>query len=243
MALPKLNDVPQYTLTIPSTKQKISYRPFLVKEQKVLLMGLESNDDDQMVRSVVNTIEACVEDNINVKDLAMFDVEYMFLQIRGKSAGETAKVHVKCAHCEEQNELDITLDDIEVTGHTKDNKIKLNDQFIIEMRYPNYNSVVAKEFSKAKTMTDSVYKMIMICLDKLHTNNELINFDDYSEKEINDFVESLNTSQFEQIMNFVNDMPTIKKDLVFDCVKCEKENNYTLRGLQDFLFSASPMIT
>ena len=165
------------------------------------------------------------------------------MMIRGKSAGETAKGQGKCAHCEEQNELDITLDDIEVTGHTKDNKIKLNDQFIIEMRYPNYNSVVSKEFSKAKTMTDSVYKMIMICLDKLHTNNELINFDDYSEKEVNDFVESLNTSQFEKIMDFVNDMPTIKKDLNFDCVKCEKENNYTLRGLQDFLFSASPMIT
>ena len=243
MALPKLNDVPQYTLTIPSTKQKISYRPFLVKEQKVLLMGLESNDDDQMVRAVVNTIEACVGDGVNIKDLAMFDVEYMFLQIRGKSAGEKAKVQLKCGHCEEANEITVSLEDIEVDGSDKENKIKLNDKFIIEMRYPSYNSVVAKEFSKATTMTDSVYKMIMICLNRLHTDDELINFDDYSEKEINDFVESLSTSQFEKILEFVNEMPSIKKHLTFDCVKCEKENDYTLRGLQDFLFSASPMIT
>ena len=236
MSLPKINDVPKHVLKIPSTNKEITFRPFLVKEQKVLLMALETQDENQIVRAVVDTIEACVYDKIEVKSLAMFDVEYIFLQIRGKSAGETAEVTLKCKKCEVDNPTTIQLDNIEVKGADRNNKFKINDNYTIQMRYPTYNSVVKKEIGKAKNLTDTVYKMLMICLDKLHTPDELINFDDYTEEQVNDFVESLNTQQFEQIMGFVNEMPTITKDVEVECAKCKEKNTYTLQGLQDFLF-------
>ena len=132
MALPRLNDVPKYTLKIPSTKKEITYRPFLVKEQKVLLMALESQDDKQILQAVLDTIEACVLDKINATNLALFDLEYVFLKIRSVSVGEGAEVTIKCQKCENPVKTKIDLNSI-TFDKMPENRIKINDKYTIQM--------------------------------------------------------------------------------------------------------------
>ena len=173
MALPKLNDVPKYELTIPSIDKKIYFRPFLVKEQKVLMMALETQDDKQILKSITDTIEACLEDNINVKSLATFDVEYMFTQIRAKSVGETTDIMISCKNCETNNKVNIKLDEIKIEVNKEDQTIELNDTFTVKMRYPKYASMLNQE-SADTSVTKVLYDLVMTCLDELRTEEEII---------------------------------------------------------------------
>ena len=127
MALPKINELPSYELVIPSTQQKIEYRPFLVKEQKILMMALETQDEKTILKSIVDTINSCVATKIDSSSLATFDIEYIFTQIRGKSVGEKAKVNLKCGKCEKDTEVEIPLDQIKIDLSNVDKKIKLNE--------------------------------------------------------------------------------------------------------------------
>mgnify|MGYP003646634579 CR=1 FL=1 len=232
MALPKINEHPNYELTIPSTKQKIKYRPFLVKEQKVLLIAMESQDQSQMLNAIVNTIDACVTEDIRTSALATFDVEYIFTQIRSKSAGESAKVAIKCAECEKDTEVSVEIDNIEVD--TSINKeIKLNDDFTLNMRYPKWSSMIDIDANQ-ETLTDALYTLALCCLDTIASEEELINFDDESEEEKNTFLENLTGNQFKLVMDFVNNLPKLTKDIEFNCGSCDHANTVTLSGMNDF---------
>lgn len=235
MALPKLNDVPKYELTIPSTGSTITYRPFLVKEQKVLLMAMETQDQKQMLQAVSDTIDACIYDKINVRTLATFDIEYIFTQIRAKSVGESADISLICSNCETTNEIKVNLEEIKVdTSEIKDSLVQLNSQYSLLLKPPQYKKILDGTIKDVNSVTDTVYGTVLMALDKLITEEEQIDFNDETEEEIKDFIESLNNEQFTKIMEYVNSLPTVSHNIDFVCENCGKENKVTMQGLQDF---------
>lgn len=235
MALPKLNDVPKYELTIPSTGKTITFRPFLVKEQKILLMAMETKDQKQMLQAVSDTIDACLYDKINVRTLATFDIEYIFTQIRAKSVGESTEVSLICSECEHPTPVNINLEEIKVdTSEIIDSLVVLNDQYTVQLKPPQYKKILDGTIKDANSITDTVYGTVLMSLDKLITEEEQIDFNDETEEEIKGFIESLNNEQFTKIMDYVNSLPTVSHDVDFKCENCDKENKVTMRGLQDF---------
>lgn len=232
MALPKLNDVPSYDMVIPSTGEQVTFRPFLVKEQKVLLMALETQDNKQILKAIIDTIDACVEENINARTLATFDLEYMFTQIRAKSVGETSDVLLSCGECEHQNKVTVNVNEItvDVSGIEKD--VKISDAYTIRLRYPRYELMT--EVNAEDTAADNMVKMIIGCLDKLLTEDEIISFDDETEDEVKAFVDNLTASQLQSVMQFINSIPALEHEVEFDCEECETKNQITLKGIADF---------
>lgn len=233
MALPKINNVPKYKLTVPSSKKQITYRPFFVKEQKVLLIALESQDEDQILRATTDMIASCIDENLNVSKMPTFDVEYIFTQIRSKSVGETSKINIACSSCKEYNQVEVMLDQIKIDIPAKSNEIKLNDSYTVIMKYPSYSDVV-KIKSKRGTITSTMYESVLMSLDKLKTPDEIISFAEEPEDEINNFLESLTSDQFQQLVRFVDNTPKLKHDVKFTCSNCNHNNKKTLQGLQDF---------
>jgi ERCC4-type nuclease len=236
MALPRLNENPQYELVIPSTKEKVNFRPFLVKEQKVLLIAYESQDRKQILSAMLNTLESCIHENIDVKKLSTFDVDYMFTMIRSKSAGETTTLIFKCTECETENEAVIKLDEIRVEVEEQDMRIELTDKITVKMRYPNYdfflnNSVMMDE---DKSQSEMLLASIIGCLEAIETEEERIDLADESEEEINSFLESLTSAQFDKISKFALNMPSMEKQVHFTCKNCGTKNERMLRGLNDF---------
>lgn len=237
MALPKINEVPTYTATIPSTGKKITYRPFLVKEQKILMIALESGDEEQVVQSIINTLKACIVDNVNVDKLATFDIEYLFTQVRAKSVGETSTIGLKCVECGEVTDVTVDISSIEMKVNTSATVIKLNDQYSLKMRYPNYKSM--SEVSKIATeekasITNTLYSIAVSCLDELMTEEDRIKFEDESHDDIEDFMGNLDPAQFDKVMEFVMNIPRLQKDVEYECSSCSHHNTYTLQGLGDF---------
>ena len=236
MALPVLNEFPKYSVIIPSSKKKAQFRPFLVKEQKVLLMALESQDQDQITNALISIMKSCLYDT-DVDSLSMFDVEYLFTQIRSKSVGETSRIGLKCSNCDHSNLIEIKLDQIQMDEIKTDTKIRLNDQYVIEMRYPTLGKLIKNPeqmYSKAETRTEALYDMIIQCLYSLKTEEEVILFENETKEEVDKFIEGLTTSQFDSIANFVLTIPTLKYDVDFTCEQCGHENKQRLEGLQDF---------
>jgi len=234
MALPKLNDSPKYDLVIPSTKQKVKFRPYLVKEEKVLMLASESGDNNQALQAIVDTIKACVSDDINTSELTTFDVEYAFTQIRAKSVGETSTVGVKCNHCQTQNEVSIPLDDIKVETPEVSDKIKLTDDISLKMKWPRYNDVLGQDLSNM-TQTQQTFKLLIECIESVMTQDENFKFKDEAEEEKLSFVESLTAEQFRSVREYIEKMPKMKYDLDYTCTSCNENNTITLEGMQDFL--------
>ena len=235
MALPKVNDVPKYELIIPSTQKQVMFRPYLVKEQKILLMAMESQDEKEILRSVIETIKACVYDDIKIENLATFDVEYIFTQIRSKSVGESTTLNLKCIKCEEGNEVVVPLNDIKIDIDKEKKLIKINDNYTLEMKYPKYSAILlAPEDKEGDSLTEALYETAIMCMGYLITEDEKINFDDETRESIDSFLGSLTASQFEKIMDFVLNLPKITYDLDYKCTSCEHENKITLQGIQDF---------
>ena len=235
MALPKINEFPSYELVIPSTKQPINFRPFLVKEQKILLMALETQDEKQILKAIVDTIESCAQNPIDIGKLATFDIEYLFTQIRAKSVGETANLMINCSKCEGQTEVSVPLDQIKVDVDVNSNMIKLNDHYTLQLKYPTYEGILlAPEGKEGDKLADAIYEMIVLCLDRLHTDEELISFSDESRESIDAFLDNLDTKQFDMIMKFVNSLPKLSHEIHFDCSSCGFPNKVRLQGIQDF---------
>lgn len=237
MALPRLNnDAPQYELTIPSTGKKVKYRPFLVKEQKNLLVALESKDPKNIVNSVLFSIESCVDD-VNASKLATFDVDYLFTQIRGKSVGETSKIAVPCVECEEESTVTINLDDININiKELKDNIIKLTPDISIKMKYPTYDDMMQNEvlFHSKSNNTEILFETISTCIESVMTENDNIIFKDEPKEEKETFINSLTNEQLEKISLFIDSIPTLKHEVKHVCLKCNHENSTILQGIQDF---------
>lgn len=234
MALPQLNSTPSYRITIPSLGKKTTFRPFLVKEQKALLIAYETQDKTDMVRAITRTIHACIEEPIE-ETLTTFDVDYLFTQIRAKSVGEVVDLSIKCEECNASNDISIELDDIQMSKETQSDIIELTDEVSLKMRYPSYDDFLSNEkLLDTESMTESLMELIMVCLDSVLTEEERFSIKDESKEDVINFIDSMTSDQFERVTEFVQNMPAISKDIEFTCISCKHENKRTLQGMEDF---------
>ena len=235
MALPKLG-YPTYELELPSTGKTIKYRPFLVKEEKVLLLALDSKDEKQVINAVKDLIKNCVTTRIKVDTLPSFDLEYLFLKIRGASIGENIILTVTCLDDNEtQVEATINIDEVEVfkpEGHDK--KIMFDDKTGIVMRYPSMKEFVEREFLQKEMKTEEVYDFIADSIDQIFDDEEVYDSSTTSKKEFRTFVDSLTTKQFEKIQQFYTTCPKLSHTFKVVNPNTGKESEYTVEGLQSF---------
>ena len=233
MVLPKLNTSPKYEMVIPSSKQTVRYRPYLVKEEKVLLMAFESNDSSQAMNAIIDTILVCVDENIKRETLTTFDVEYMFTQIRSKSVGETSKVNVKCEECETLNAVTINLAEVELdTPESVDNEIQLTPEVSIELSYPSADSLIS--IDKEATQAEKILATIVASIDVIKTEEERVSTKDVTKKEVEEFVDGMTGEQFSNLAEYVKDIPTLKENVEFVCENCGHNNSRELVGFTDF---------
>ena len=239
MALPVLNDQPKYDVTIPSNGSVVRYRPYLVKEEKVLMMALESKDTQKALSAIVDTIESCVQDQIDTNVLTTFDVEYLFTQIRSKSVGETTKLNLPCSECGTPNEVEVNIASITLDVPKVNKIVKITEDISLTMKYPFYKEIINADIDQTKA-SDS-FKLIAKCLHSVQTKDENILVKDESESDIQSFLESLTSDQFIKIQKFIESMPKMEHKIEFTCIKCGHKNERTLSGINDFFQSASPM--
>tara|TARA_B100001113_G_scaffold119122_1_gene97306 strand:- start:1768 stop:2490 length:723 start_codon:yes stop_codon:yes gene_type:complete len=238
MPLPKIS-TPTYSLVLPSTEKEINYRPFLVKEEKLLVLALESEDTKQITNAIKAVIKACVlTKGIKVENLPTFDIEFLFLNIRGKSVGEDLEVNIICPDDEEtQVPVTIELDDIKVQkteGHT--NQIKLDSSIMLEMKYPSLNEFIKSNFDmeEGKNQMDQSFELIAQCIDKVYTEDEVWSTSDCTKKEMNEFLESMNSAQFKQIEEFFTTMPKLSHTITVKNPNTKVESDVVLEGLASF---------
>ena len=237
MPLPKIS-TPTYHLVLPSIEKEITYRPFLVKEEKLLVLALESEDTKQITTAIKAVIKACIlTKGIKVDTLPSFDIEYLFLNIRGKSVGESIDVNVICPDDKKtQVQVTIDLDDIKVTkseNHT--NQIKVDDNIMIEMKYPSLNEFIKSNFDfKDGSQMDQSFELIAQCIDKIYTEDEVWAAEDCTKKEINEFLESMNSSRFKGIEEFFTTMPKLSHTVKVKNPKTKVESDILLEGLASF---------
>ena len=234
MALPKL-DTPVHTLVLPSTGQEIKYRPFLVKEQKLLMMAQESEEDDQMYHIMSNIVRACTFDKVDADTVPLFDIEYVFLKLRAKSVGETAKLRVMCPDDEKTyTELEVNLDNIDVQmteNHT--NIVELSDKVKIIMKYPQLKDM--KMIGADLQGVEQVFSILKYCIHEVHDGEKVYNRIDVTEKDIEDFIESFSTTQLESVINFFDTMPKLRHTMTITNPKTKVKSDIVLEGLQSFL--------
>lgn len=235
MALPVLNN-PNYEMELPSTGEKIEYRPFLVKEQKILMMAMESKDTSAQSRAVVDIIKNCTFGKIDdkVEGLPTFDIEYMFLQIRQKSVGETVDITVTCPDDGETKvPVTVNLEDINVVkteGHT--NTIMLTDKIGMSMKYPTMKQIMSYDLNKLDSM-EGTFGIIQDCLESIFDNDQV--YDEMNKKELSDFIEQMTTDQFQKVTEFFTTMPKLKHTVKVTNPNTGVENEIVLEGMQSFL--------
>ncbi len=230
MPLPEIA-TPIYTLTLPSTKKKIKYRPFLVKEQKLLILAMENEDQEQILDAITNTIQACLLTKIDVKDMALFDIEYLFMQIRARSISEEVELKVTCQDDGETTvDVKFMVDDIKVEfpkGHT--NIIKLTDDLTVEMKYPDIDYFTKINFMEE---TPDEYELVAKCIKRVYVGEDDYTSDSLEESKA--WVEGLTNQQFEKIQQFFETMPTLRHVLKVKNPKTKVVNEVVLEGLSDF---------
>ena len=235
MALPKLN-TPTYELEVPSTDEKIKYRPFLVKEEKILMIAMESKDNTQIVNAVKDIVSACTFDKIDISSMPMFDVEYIFLNIRAKSVGEVSKLRVLCPDDKKTYtnvDVDLTKVNVEIgEGHT--NKIELTDDTGMIMTYPTIDSFT--ETGITSINAENMLDLIGSCVLQIYEDKgeKVYQGKDQTRKEMTEFIESMNTAQFKKVQKFFDTMPKLKHTIKVKNPKTKKSSDITLNGLNDF---------
>lgn len=236
MALPK-NSTPIYNLTIPSLDKVVKFRPFLVKEEKALLLAQQSEDPEVMLNTLQDIISGCIVDKIDVSSLAIFDIEYIFTQIRAKSVGEEVELLFKCGHCEDEKaKVKITFDltNLKVEKNPEHtNKIVLFDNVGIVLKYPSIG-IIKKLDNIQSGNYDDIFSVIIECIDYIFDDQEIYYAKETPKPELESFLNDLNTSQFAKIQAFFETMPKIKQDIDFVCPVCKAENHTTLNGLSAF---------
>ena len=232
MSLP-LIDVPLYDLVIPSTKQKIKFRPYLVKEQKILLMANTGDNIEETLESIKQVIKNCTFDKVNIDVLPLFDIEYIFLQLRAKSVGEIVEPIIECKGCRNNIHLSVNLSEIQVQFPSTSNKIEMNSKVGIVFNYPTVE--IEKKIEANKDNISQNYQLLYECIDNVYDENQVYTKKDFSYEEFVEFVENLNSDQFEKILDFFSNQPVISKTISYNCPKCQLQANIELKGLLDFL--------
>ena len=246
MGLPAIA-VPEYRLKLPSTGEELKYRPFLVKEEKILLVAMESESQEEIVNATKTIIENCIYGKIDVDKLATFDIEYIFLQLRGKAKGEIIELQFKCEKCQNPIETAINIDEIKVNKNEEHtNNIKLNDDIGVMMKYPTIQMQLdVEKMQDTITNVESLFETIMSCIDCIYDKENTYPSKDHTEKEMRDFIESLTDENFQRIAKFFETMPTLKHKIVLNCENkikgkgkekktCNHKKEMTLEGLASF---------
>lgn len=227
-----LASLPKHEITLPTSGIKVEYRPFLVKEEKILLMAAESKDEKTMNLAVRDVILACTNGKVDTSTLPIVDMEYLFLQLRSKSIGETVKPGVKCSACENPNEISINLQEIvPITTKSHKKTIPLIGNIVVEMKHPTIDSISASGGNI--TDVERAFLLVTNCIDKVFVGDTVYVANEVGMEEVTNFVEQLTQEQFSKLMNFFETMPRIEKEVSFTC-KCGKENKITMKGLASF---------
>jgi len=230
--LPKIA-TPKYDMIVPSTGKSITYRPYVVKEEKILLIALESEDEKQIEKSIYSMIESCLDGKVNINDFTNFDIEFIFLTLRSMSVGEGIKLNIPCSSCEEPNEVSVDLNKLEVKNNDfdkKDLQIKINDDITIDLRWPTMSDRAVEITSG----TESVIHMVAKSIGTLYHGEDTISMSDTPFSEVLEFVESLSSAQFNQCMQVLVKTPYTGYDIKFTCKKCGHKNERELKGMADF---------
>ena len=236
MPLPKIS-TPTYELEIPSTKKKIRYRPFLVKEEKILIIAMESQSDTEIANAVKDVLSTCIlTRGVKVDTLSTFDIEYLFLNIRGKSVGEDVEVMVTCPDDNKTKvPIRVNLDDIKIItsdDHKKD--IKLDDQIMMRMKYPSINQFIKSNFTTSDIKPEDTFDLIISCIEQVYNEEESWSTSDCTKEEMNDFLDQLNSNQFKEIEKFFETMPKLSHTVKVTNPKTNVESDVTLEGITNF---------
>ena len=237
MPLPKIA-TPTYELELPSTGKPINYRPFLVKEEKLLVLALESEDNKQITTAIKTVIKSCISTKgIKVETLPTFDIEYLFLNIRGKSVGEELEVNIICPD-DKVTEVPVTIDLDEIHVQKSDdhtNRIQIDSNIMMEMKYPSLDQFIKNNFDfKEGNQMDQSFDLIASCIDKIYTEDEVWSTADCTKKEVKEFLESMNSSQFKDIEKFFETMPKLQHTITVKNPKTKVESDVVLEGLASF---------
>ena len=242
MALPKL-DVPIFTIDLPLSKTKLRYRPFLVKEEKLLLMAMESDDDVTVLETIKQIINNCCLDDVDVNSLSITDLEFFFLNLRARSIGELVDLQYKCNNkvmdenneehpCDNVVKIKLNVLEIQPTFDEKHkDKIELTSDMGIVMKYPSFSTI---QNSKAENEVDKILEIIMDCVSYIYDADNIYYRKDMEDSELTEFIDNLSQAQFSKIQQFFETIPKIKKDIDFKCSKCGYEEKITIEGLQNF---------
>ena len=236
MPLPKIS-TPTYELEIPSTKKKIRYRPFLVKEEKILIIAMESQSDTEIANAVKDVLSTCIlTRGVKVDTLSTFDIEYLFLNIRGKSVGEDVEVMVTCPDDNKTKvPIRVNLDDIKIItsdDHKKD--IKLDDQIMMRMKYPSINQFIKSNFTTSDIKPEDTFDLIISCIEQVYNEEESWSTSDCTKEEMNDFLDQLNSNQFKEIEKFFETMPKLSHKIEVVNPNTKEKGSVVLEGLADF---------
>jgi len=238
MPLPKIN-TPTYELELPSNGKKIKYRPFLVREEKILIMALESEDMKQITSAIVEILSDCIQTRgVKVSDLATFDIEYLFLNIRARSVGETVEVNITCPDDGETSmQMEIDIDAIKVQkDKNHKNIIKLDDNLSMKLKYPSLDQFVENNFEYNEDISDvnKSLSMITSCIEMVYDSEESWDAVDCTKKELEEFIEQLNTKQFKEIETFFTTMPKLSHTIKIKNPNTKVESEVVLEGLASF---------
>lgn len=236
MALPMAN-TPRYKLTIPSSGKSVTYRPFLVKEEKALLIAQQSEDPDTMISTLKSVIESCITDTIKTSDLSIFDIEYIFTQLRAKSVGEIVSLVLKCDDCTDEKasvQYDIDLTKLKVNipeGHQK--TIPLFGNVGVIMKYPSLD-IIKKLENLSGGDAESIFDIIASCIDSVYDSEQVFSTKDHRPEEIRQFIDNLTQEQFTKLQQFFETMPKLEQQVKYKCPLCNKEHDKLIRGLDSF---------
>ena len=236
MPLPKIS-TPTYELEIPSTKKKIRYRPFLVKEEKILIIAMESQSDTEIANAVKDVLSTCIlTKGVKVDTLSTFDIEYLFLNIRGKSVGEDVEVLVTCPDDNKTKvPVRINLDDIKIITHDDHKRdIKLDDSLLMRMRYPSINEFIKSNFSTSEVKSEDTFDLIISCIEQIYNDEESWSTSDCTKEEMNDFLDQLNSNHFIEIEKFFDTMPKLSHTLTVNNPNTKVKSDVKLEGLAAF---------
>ena len=233
MALP-IQAAPKYNLTLPITNKKVSYRPFLVKEQRSLLLAKESDNTSDVFEAVCDMISSVTNGKVDAMKLPVADLEYLFLQIRAKSVGETAEISLACTEKEcngfGQTSIDLNEVEVDVSG-LDDNRVELSENLIVEMQSPATSVALKMEGVEE---AEAIKPMLRACMTRIFDDENVYELAEYRDSEIDDFIESLTVSQFEKISDWFTNLPTLKHDVEYSCGVCKSHCSRTLEGLNSF---------
>ena len=231
MAIPMVK-VPKFTTTLPVSGEKVEFRPFLVKEEKLLLLATESNENSMAVNAISDIVETCTFGKMKTTDYPMADVQWMFMKIRSKSIGEDVNLYLICGKCDHKIMKNMNIDDFEVRlNETKNQVINIDNSVRVEMKSPTIHHY-GHLFDT--TEEDAVYDVVADCITKIYSEEEVFVNDGNSHQELREFIDNLTAEQFEPFEQFFENMPVLFKEVTFKCVKCETENSLVVNTVQHF---------